>query len=81
MNAQNIMMKNALDSVISALCFFVVGYGLAYGAGNTGFVGTTGFALVGVEDLAHWFLQFAFATNSTTIFGGSVVRPSRAPPP
>lgn len=81
-------MKNVVDMATTAVGFFLVGYGLAFGdqAGPTtdhgtsvlngaGLVGTTGFALSGVKDgdLARFVLQFAFASTSVTIVSGAVI--------
>lgn len=60
-------------SVISALCYWLVGYALAYGEGNP-FVGCTYWAGVGVQGhkMAHWFFQFVFAATAATLVSGAV---------
>jgi Amt family ammonium transporter len=47
--ATNILLKNAVDSAVAALVFWVCGYAFAYGEGNS-FIGWTNFALSAVED-------------------------------
>ena len=45
-NAKNIVLKNLLDACFGAVCFYLVGYGFAFGQdkGNK-FIGYQGFAL------------------------------------
>lgn len=47
-NAVNILMKNLMDFAVGSLVFFLVGFGLMFGATN-GLFGTTLFGLKGVE--------------------------------
>ena len=72
-NVQNIISKNMLDVSIAGACFFVVGYGLAFGEGN--FVGSTGF----MEYLhpkfgngVHFLLQWGYCATTVTIVSGAV---------
>jgi ammonia channel protein AmtB len=37
-NAQNIMMKNIMDAVVSALAYWAFGYAFAYGESNNSFI-------------------------------------------
>lgn len=41
-NALNILFKNMCDACISALGYWLIGYGIAYGASKNGFIGTKG---------------------------------------
>ena len=76
-NTVNILYKNILDACIGALCFWLFGYGFAYGGDSAGgFIGTSNFALPD-EDRSNsgwhsWFFQFAFAATAATIVSGSV---------
>ena len=83
-NIQNILFKNLMDACIAAVCFWLLGYGLAYGDTAGNFLGTTQFALVDdsftategskLEGLNFhtWFFQWAFAATAATIVSGSV---------
>ncbi|XP_068081982.1 putative ammonium transporter 1 [Anabrus simplex] len=72
-NVTNIIMKNLLDIFISGVCYWLVGYTLAYSEGNC-FLGYSNWAGVGVPptSLAHWFFQFVFAATAATIISGAV---------
>ena len=65
-------MKNILDSCFAALAFYVFGYGLAFGVtqNSNWFIGTNGFALVNVQHMYQWFIQFTYCNNAASIFGG-----------
>lgn len=75
-NAVNILMKNLMDFVIGSLVFFLVGFGLMFGATN-GWFGTTLFGLSGVEQGTSWtwtflIFQTVFAATSATIVSGAM---------
>lgn len=74
-NVQNTMLKNLLDACGSALAFFLVGYGLAFGGQSntalTTFVGTEDFCTVG-PSAAYWFFQYTFSATSVTIIAGTL---------
>jgi Amt family ammonium transporter len=73
-NVQHVVFKNFVDANVGAMMFFLFGYGLAYGNSIGGFMGTTHFAMDGLEqsDYAVWFLQFTFASISATIASGAL---------
>lgn len=82
-NASNIMMKNTADALFGIIAFFLVGFGLAYGADVGGLIGTDGWALgagsynaagvAGDPFLAVDFLyQAVFAATAATIVSGAV---------
>lgn len=57
------MLKNLLDACFGAVCFYIIGYGFAFGDEDTGngFIGYGPFGLRG-EDRSQfylWFFQFA----------------------
>ncbi|MDO4562564.1 MAG: ammonium transporter [Clostridia bacterium] len=83
-NANNIIMKNLMDFSIGTPIFFLVGFGLMFGAG--GFMGTEGFLnpialadqiafdVMGIEG-AGWvylFFQTVFAATAATIVSGAM---------
>eukprot|EP00232_Nephroselmis_pyriformis_P015826 CAMPEP_0182878076 /NCGR_PEP_ID=MMETSP0034_2-20130328/15142_1 /TAXON_ID=156128 /ORGANISM="Nephroselmis pyriformis, Strain CCMP717" /LENGTH=384 /DNA_ID=CAMNT_0025010949 /DNA_START=82 /DNA_END=1232 /DNA_ORIENTATION=- len=64
----NIMMKNICDLGLSSLGYWAVGWGLAYGAGDNPFMGTSEFFLMApFHDTIQWMWQFSFAATSATI--------------
>jgi Amt family ammonium transporter len=75
-NAVNILMKNLMDFSIGTLAFFMVGFGLMFGATN-GLFGTTLFFLNGVEPGTDWnwtflIFQTVFAATAATIVSGAM---------
>lgn len=83
-NSISILFKNLLDAGISALLFWTVGYGFAYGSDSGGFIGTDTF---GLDDASYkqidddaianlnfhtFFFQWTFAATASTIVSGSV---------
>lgn len=88
LNSKNICIKNLLDSCISCLAFWAMGYAWAFGKennsgdgsdGNNNFLGHRGFFLAGKEytdnggsQYAMWFFQWAFAATATSIVSGAL---------
>ncbi|VEU34560.1 unnamed protein product [Pseudo-nitzschia multistriata] len=73
-NVKNIMLKNLLDACGGAIGFYTLGYGFAYGSGNT-FIGASNFAITEMSsgpDYIGFFFQFAFAATAATIVAGTV---------
>ena len=75
-NAVNIIMKNLMDFSVGSLAFFLVGFGLMFGATN-GLFGTTLFGLSGVEPGEDWnwtflIFQTVFAATAATIVSGAM---------
>lgn len=74
-NAVNIMMKNLLDFSIGSLCFFLLGFGLMFGATN-GLFGTTHFLLQGTVhndwNFTFFIFQTVFAATAATIVSGAM---------
>lgn len=71
-NAVNILMKNILTISIGGIVYFAVGYAIMFGDSANGLVGTTGFALSGVDDIAFFVFQAMFAATCATIISGAV---------
>jgi len=78
-NTRNILLKNVLDASIGAVIWWIVGFGVATGASENGFVGTTRFGLTAEEftdgsgyTYATWLFQWAFAATTATIVSGAV---------
>lgn len=83
-NTNNIMMKNLMDFCIGSLAYWIIGFGLMFGAGNA-FVGNSGFFLVestkdtfaslswtGVPLYAKFMFQLVFAATAATIVSGAM---------
>lgn len=77
-NVINIMFKNVMDASIAGICYWLIGYGIAYGGpDDNGFIGSDNFALslLPEEDgsgFHNFFFQWAFAATAATIVAGSV---------
>ncbi|MEM1115185.1 MAG: ammonium transporter [Bacteroidota bacterium] len=77
-NAANIIMKNVMDASAGAVVFFLVGFGVMFGTSAGGWIGTDGFALLGVEGqdptwtYLFFFFQAVFAATAATIVSGAV---------
>ncbi|XP_069980062.1 putative ammonium transporter 1 [Penaeus vannamei] len=72
-NTINILVKNMLDVFIGGICYWLVGYPLAFGEGNA-FCGASYWASSGLPEdrLAHWFFHFVFSATAATIVSGAV---------
>lgn len=71
-NAVNILMKNFLTISIGGIVYFLAGYAFMFGESKMGFIGFSGFALNGVEDVAFFVFQAMFAATCATIISGAV---------
>jgi len=82
-NSINILMKNLMDFSMGSLVFWAVGFGLMFGASNTGWFGTSGFFLSGYEPggdpwvLMFWIFQAVFAATAATIVSGAMAERTR----
>ena len=79
-NVVNIFMKNLFDLSLGAICYWAIGFGVMFGAGNQ-FFGTEWFQLNGLPEVypglaipgyAFFFFQFAFAATAATIAAGVI---------
>jgi Amt family ammonium transporter len=81
-NTINIMMKNLMDFSIGSIAFFLLGFGLMFGASN-GLFGTSHFAMSGTDptngDWNWTFLIFqtVFAGTAATIVSGAMAERTR----
>lgn len=83
-NATNILTKNLVDFCVGALAYWIIGFGIMFGAGNALF-GTSGFFLnessadtfsslswTGVPLMAKYLFQLVFAATAATIVSGAM---------
>lgn len=77
-NTCNILTKNFLDFCMASLGFFLIGYGLMFGDGNS-FIGLKGWCLNGLDETvnglplyAFWLFQAAFCGAAATIVAGGM---------
>ncbi len=84
-NACNILTKNFLDFCMASLGFFLIGYGLMFGDGNS-FMGLKGWCLMGLEPTASgiplyafWLFQAAFCGAAATIVAGGMAERMKFP--
>jgi ammonium transporter, Amt family len=81
-NACNILMKNFMNFSLGSLTFWMIGFGLMFGATTTGWFGTTGFFYDAGENGFHWaFLLFqtVFCATSATIVSGAMAERTKFP--
>ncbi|GLC60451.1 hypothetical protein PLESTB_001613900 [Pleodorina starrii] len=82
-NAMNILLQTVLDGAASAVMWYLVGFGFAYGIGDrpNGFIGDALFSLsrfashetgTGTGNWTNWFFQWAFCATAATIPAGAV---------
>ena len=79
-NSINVAIKNMVDFCVSSLAFWVVGYGLMFGASLGGWIGGSNFLLRASSDprlLALVLFQLVFCGTSTTIVSGAVAERMR----
>jgi Amt family ammonium transporter len=75
-NACNIMMKNLMDFSVGSIMWFLIGFGLMFGGGSSGFFGASHFAATdfAASDLnwTFWIFQCVFAGTAATIVSGAM---------
>lgn len=84
-NTCNILTKNFLDFCMASLGFFLIGYALMFGDGNS-FTGLKGWCLFGLEPeasgiplYAFWLFQAAFCGAAATIVAGGMAERMKFP--
>lgn len=78
-NTINVIMKNYADMSFGALAFWLVGFGLMFGANPSGWIGSDHFAPSTLDgrDACYFFFQMMFAATSATIVSGAVAERMR----
>jgi Amt family ammonium transporter len=83
-NTCNILTKNFLDFCMASLGFFIFGYAIMFGTGNS-FMGLKGWFLVNAESgvdvplYAFWLFQAAFCGAAATIVAGGMAERMKFP--
>lgn len=75
-NATNIVMKNLLDFSVGSLAYWAIGFALMFGVNPTGWFGTSGFFLHGIDGdpwtYVFWMFQVVFCATAATIVSGAM---------
>jgi ammonium transporter, Amt family len=79
-NVSNTLIMNSIDCCVVGVCFYLVGYGLAFGealdGASNGFIGTGDFALslskISGLHWHMWFFHWAVAAAVVTIAAGAL---------
>ena len=79
-NAGNVVMKNMIDFALGSVGFFLIGYGLMFGASAAGLFGTSDFFLSHITPggkvdnwkFANLMFQVVFAATAATIVSGAM---------
>jgi len=74
-NACNIIMKNLMDFAMGSILFWLVGFGLMFGATSTGWFGTTNFLFDAGDNSFNWaflIFQTVFCATAATIVSGAM---------
>ena len=74
-NTINVAIKNIVDFITGTIGFYIIGFGLMFGASMSGFTGTTHFMLNGItsgNEYALFLFQVAFMGTAATIVSGAV---------
>ncbi len=80
-NSINVAIKNAADFGISVIVFWIVGYGIMFGATQSGCFGTTGFFMKFAPSdgwaISFFVFQAMFCGTATTVVAGAVAERMR----
>ncbi len=73
-NAVNVILKNYSDMCVGGLGFWLLGYGIMFGANPSGWYGTTKFGMNGADPWEYtlMFFQMMFAATAATIVSGAL---------
>lgn len=82
-HAAGVVSKNVLNGFIAVICYWILGYGFAFGNTKGGFIGVSDYGLAAsnfdVGDAAthplefqYFFIQWAYAAVAVTIVGGAL---------
>lgn len=73
-NAINVILKNFVDMGLGSIGFWLVGFGLMFGASSTGWIGTSDFMKVDISNVeaVDILYQIMFAATAATIVSGAV---------
>ncbi|XP_065341682.1 putative ammonium transporter 1 [Cloeon dipterum] len=74
-NSTNVMMKNMMDSFLCGIVYWLFGFTLAFGTGNS-FAGlypyVAGYKLAEKKMFAKWYFELSYASTPATIVSGAV---------
>lgn len=85
-NAVNVLMKNLMDFCLGSIVFFIAGFGVMFGANETGWFGTTDFLLNGIlrgdtpeaqSSFTFLISQTVYAATAATIVSGAMAERTR----
>jgi len=70
-------MKNIMDFSVGSVMWFLIGFGLMFGGGESGFIGLSHFGVAEFGDISSlnwtfWLFQCVFAGTAATIVSGSM---------
>ena len=79
-NAGNIIMKNLMDFALGSLIYWILGFGIMFGADQAGIIGLPGFfadgtaenAASSINHYAFLFFQTVFCATAATIVSGAM---------
>ncbi|MFT6390332.1 MAG: Amt family ammonium transporter [Cellvibrionaceae bacterium] len=73
-NAINVILKNFTDFGLGSMGFWLIGFGLMFGANSTGWIGTSNFApsFTDSSSSLNLLYQMMFAVTAATIVSGAV---------
>lgn len=79
----NALLENFVDAAVTAICWWLIGFGLAFGTSSGGLFGTSmfmpgvaemdaSFGSLNLSVMVMFFFQFAFAATAATIATGAM---------